>query len=69
MFEEEASNVERVQRYRPDRWSRDCQVALCGMWDKEGSLRYDGRSIRRFDGCFRQIQSNLEAVSAPLEIK
>lgn len=68
-LEVEASNVVRVQRYHRDKWCKDCAMALCGRWDKEDSLLYDGRSIRQFDGYFPQTQSNLEAALAPLEMK
>jgi hypothetical protein len=65
-FEEEASNVGRVQRYRPDRWSRDYPTAQCDRWDRGDSLLYDDRSIRRFDGYFLRIRSNLGLV--PLDV-
>jgi hypothetical protein len=67
MFGEEASNVVRVQQYRPDSWRRGYQVARCDRWDKGGSLLYDDRSIHRFDGCFPRRQSNLGLV--PLDIE
>jgi hypothetical protein len=46
----EASNVERVQRYRLDNWRRGCPMALCDMWDKGDSLLCDDGSIDQFDG-------------------
>lgn len=55
----EGASVVHEWRCHLDSWCRDCLVGSYDKWDKGDSLRYDDKSIRRFDGCFRQTQLNL----------